>query len=195
MDLNINRPVPGAKEFYPLNEPSIGTTLSPVRVCVLALSQYDNPSRQETFPKNKNLPPLFEPLTIRGVVFSNRIFVVSGRPFGHESGDDDHLLVADVPVQFGQWSRNRLAPRSHRRAYPSLKVFSGSHMTIWPTGLCGAWRWRYNYGSYRGRTRGPHLTRGRGALDGLADRAAQTDSRLCTHAGSEGRYPALTCRP
>ena len=33
MDLNINRPVPGAKGFYPLNEPGIGTTLSPVRVC------------------------------------------------------------------------------------------------------------------------------------------------------------------
>jgi hypothetical protein len=27
---NINKPVPGVKEFYPLNEPSIGTTLSPV---------------------------------------------------------------------------------------------------------------------------------------------------------------------
>jgi hypothetical protein len=37
MDLNINKPVPGAKEFYPLNEPSIGTALSPVRVCVLGL--------------------------------------------------------------------------------------------------------------------------------------------------------------
>ena len=30
MTLNINKPVPGAKEFYPLNEPSIGTTLSQV---------------------------------------------------------------------------------------------------------------------------------------------------------------------
>ena len=27
---NINKPVPGVKEFYPLNEPSIGNTLSPV---------------------------------------------------------------------------------------------------------------------------------------------------------------------
>ena len=32
MKPNINKPVPGAKEFYPLNEPSIGTTMSPVRV-------------------------------------------------------------------------------------------------------------------------------------------------------------------
>jgi hypothetical protein len=80
MDTNINRPVPGAKEFYPLNEPSIGTTLSPVRVCVQWLvleSEYDYPHRQETFPKNKNIPPLFEPLKIRGVMFPNRIFVVS----------------------------------------------------------------------------------------------------------------------
>jgi 2,4-dienoyl-CoA reductase-like NADH-dependent reductase (Old Yellow Enzyme family) len=60
MTPNINKPVPGAKEFYPLNEPSIGTTLSP-----------------ETFLRNKDLPPLFTPLTIRGVTFANRIFVVS----------------------------------------------------------------------------------------------------------------------
>ena len=34
-------------------------------------------SPQETFPRNKDLPPLFTPLTIRGVTFANRIFVVS----------------------------------------------------------------------------------------------------------------------
>jgi hypothetical protein len=32
---------------------------------------------QETFPRNKQLPLLFTPLTIRGVTFANRIFVVS----------------------------------------------------------------------------------------------------------------------
>ena len=30
MAFNINKPVPGAKEFYPLNEPAIGTALSSV---------------------------------------------------------------------------------------------------------------------------------------------------------------------
>ena len=41
------------------------------------------PFLQETFPRNKDLPPLFTPLTIRGVTFVNRIFVVSslGRCF------------------------------------------------------------------------------------------------------------------
>ncbi|KAI0301147.1 hypothetical protein B0F90DRAFT_1719659 [Multifurca ochricompacta] len=29
---HVNKPVPGAKEFYPLNEPSIGNPLSPVRL-------------------------------------------------------------------------------------------------------------------------------------------------------------------
>ena len=84
MDLNINKPVPGAKEFYPLNEPGIGTTMSPVRECgkvegvVRALEGlYRSFPRQETFPRNKNLPPLFRTLTIRGVTFPNRIFVVS----------------------------------------------------------------------------------------------------------------------
>lgn len=32
---NINMPVPGVNEFYPLNEPSIGTTLSPVGAMLL----------------------------------------------------------------------------------------------------------------------------------------------------------------
>jgi hypothetical protein len=32
---NVNKPVPGVKEFYPLNEPSIGTTLSPVGTMLL----------------------------------------------------------------------------------------------------------------------------------------------------------------
>ncbi|KAI9465023.1 FMN-linked oxidoreductase [Lactarius psammicola] len=70
MTPNINKRVPGAKEFYPLNEPSIGTTLSP-----------------ETFPRNKNLPPLFTPLTIRGVTFPNRIFV---SPMCQYSSDNGH---------------------------------------------------------------------------------------------------------
>lgn len=39
MSLNINEPVPGAKEFYPLNEPGIGTTLSPVRICQLVQTE------------------------------------------------------------------------------------------------------------------------------------------------------------
>jgi 2,4-dienoyl-CoA reductase-like NADH-dependent reductase (Old Yellow Enzyme family) len=67
---NVNKPVPGVKEFYPLNEPSIGTTLSP-----------------DTFPRNKNLPLLFTPLTIRGVTFSNRIFV---SPMCQYSSDNGH---------------------------------------------------------------------------------------------------------
>ncbi len=80
MTPNINKRVPGAKEFYPFNEPSIGTTLSPVgatpsNACLRAAKAQNNP--QETFPRNKDLPPLFTPLTIRGVTFPNRIFVVS----------------------------------------------------------------------------------------------------------------------
>ena len=57
----------------------------------MALTVMAIPPWQETFPRNKTIPPLFEPLTIRGVVFPNRIFVVSiqsdsDRQFGHESG-------------------------------------------------------------------------------------------------------------
>ena len=79
---NINKPVPGAKEFYPLNEPSIGTTLSPVGstppdACPRGCRRSKQVLLQETFPRNKDLPPLFTPLKIRGVTFANRIFVVS----------------------------------------------------------------------------------------------------------------------
>jgi hypothetical protein len=82
MTPNINKPVPGAKEFYPLNEPSIGTTLSPVGsappdVCLRGCRRSKRVLPQETFLRNKDLPPLFTPLTIRGVTFANRIFVVS----------------------------------------------------------------------------------------------------------------------
>ena len=82
MTPSINKPVPGAKEFYPLNEPSIGTALSPVGptppdVCSRCCRRSKQVLSQETFPRNKDLPPLFTPLTIRGVTFANRIFVVS----------------------------------------------------------------------------------------------------------------------
>lgn len=38
-----------------------------------------NPSVQEIYPQNANLPPLFKPLTIRGLTFNNRIWAVSER--------------------------------------------------------------------------------------------------------------------
>ncbi|KAI9463810.1 NADH:flavin oxidoreductase 2 [Russula earlei] len=70
MGRNINQPVPGVKEFYPLNEPSIGTPLS-----------------SDTFPRNNTLPALFKPLTIRGLTIPNRIFV---SPMCQYSSDDGH---------------------------------------------------------------------------------------------------------
>ncbi|KAF7347669.1 putative NADPH dehydrogenase C23G7.10c [Mycena venus] len=48
---HINTAVPGAREYYPLNEPAIGTHLA---------------GKQ---------PELFKPLEIKGVTFKNRIFV------------------------------------------------------------------------------------------------------------------------
>ncbi|KAF8216013.1 putative NADH:flavin oxidoreductase 2 [Mycena galopus ATCC 62051] len=49
--VNINTPVPGAREYYSLNEPAIGTYMSGEQ------------------------PELFKPLEIKGVTFKNRIFV------------------------------------------------------------------------------------------------------------------------
>ncbi|KAF7351864.1 putative NADPH dehydrogenase C23G7.10c [Mycena venus] len=59
-----NTPVPGVHEYYPLNEPAIGTHLSG--------------------PK----PHLFQPLHIKGVTFKNRIFVA---PMCQYSSSDGHV--------------------------------------------------------------------------------------------------------
>ncbi|KAJ3573053.1 hypothetical protein NP233_g2681 [Leucocoprinus birnbaumii] len=50
----VNKPVPGAREYYPLNEPEIGTF----------------------WGQGTDAPLLFKPLTIRDVTFKNRIWVV-----------------------------------------------------------------------------------------------------------------------
>ncbi|KAI0042481.1 FMN-linked oxidoreductase [Auriscalpium vulgare] len=67
---NLNKGVPGAKEFYPINEPSIGSSMSP-----------------DVFHQNKELPALFKPLTLRGVTFPNRVFV---SPMCQYSSDNGH---------------------------------------------------------------------------------------------------------
>ncbi|KAF8595062.1 NADH:flavin oxidoreductase/NADH oxidase [Ceratobasidium sp. AG-I] len=53
-----NLPAPGVEEYYPLNQPEIGTVLS-----------------KEEYPQNKAVPKLFQPITIRDVTFKNRIWV------------------------------------------------------------------------------------------------------------------------
>lgn len=125
---NINKRVPGAKEFYPLNEPAIGTTLSPV-----GATPSDACSRcrgsicsQETFPRNKDLPPLFTPLTIRGVTFPNRIFVVSN--VAHLGG---FLLCAH------RWMLICHGPLSYQYPFPlsqspiTLYSSDNGHATDW----------------------------------------------------------------
>ncbi|EKM51565.1 uncharacterized protein PHACADRAFT_62200, partial [Phanerochaete carnosa HHB-10118-sp] len=68
--LFINKPVPGADQYYPLNDPPIGTALPVV-----------------TYPQNAKIPILFQPLTLRGVTFKNRIFV---SPMCQYSSDNGH---------------------------------------------------------------------------------------------------------
>ncbi|KAJ7897040.1 NADH:flavin oxidoreductase 2 [Mycena olivaceomarginata] len=60
---HLNIGVPGAQEFYPLNEPAIGTHLSGEQ------------------------PELFKPIEIKGVTFKNRIFV---SPMCQYSSADGH---------------------------------------------------------------------------------------------------------
>jgi len=67
---NINKPVPGADQYFPLNEPAIGTAYP-----------------ESVYPKNAKLPALFQPLSLRGVTFKNRIFV---SPMCQYSSDNGH---------------------------------------------------------------------------------------------------------
>ncbi|TBU63784.1 FMN-linked oxidoreductase [Dichomitus squalens] len=66
----INKRVPGADQFFPLNDPPIGTAYS-----------------KDLYPQNAELPTLFKPITIRGVTFKNRIIV---SPMCQYSADDGH---------------------------------------------------------------------------------------------------------
>ncbi|KAF8589765.1 FMN-linked oxidoreductase [Ramaria rubella] len=66
----IHPRVPGEEQFYSLNEPAIGATYPP-----------------EIYPQNAHIPPLFEPLTIRGMEFKNRIWVP---PMCQYSSDNGH---------------------------------------------------------------------------------------------------------
>ncbi|KAI0361437.1 FMN-linked oxidoreductase [Trametes cingulata] len=70
MTRHINERVPDTDQYYPLNQPSIGSAYP-----------------KEVYPQNAELPELFKPLTIRGMTFSNRIFV---SPMCQYSSDDGH---------------------------------------------------------------------------------------------------------
>ncbi|KAG9314036.1 hypothetical protein JVU11DRAFT_4815 [Chiua virens] len=69
--LNLNKAAPGVDGYFPFNEPAIG-------------SAYTN---TETFTQNKELPLLFQPITIRNVTFKNRIWV---SPMCQYSADYGH---------------------------------------------------------------------------------------------------------
>ncbi|CAE7150458.1 unnamed protein product [Rhizoctonia solani] len=66
-----NRPAPGVEEYYPLNEPRIGT-----------------PYSQDAYPQNKAIPKLFQPLQIRNTTFKNRIWA---SPMCQYSAIDGHM--------------------------------------------------------------------------------------------------------
>ncbi|GJJ08062.1 hypothetical protein Clacol_002269 [Clathrus columnatus] len=73
----LNPRVPGVRQFYPLNEPAIGSAYP-----------------KEVSPKNKTIPPLFQPITIRGETFKNRIFVAAMCQYSSDNGHatDWHLV-------------------------------------------------------------------------------------------------------
>ncbi|KAH7930385.1 NADH:flavin oxidoreductase 2 [Leucogyrophana mollusca] len=74
---NLNRGVDVVDGYFPLNDPEIG-------------SAYTNIARTaayDVFPRNATPPVLFQPLTIRGTTFKNRIWV---SPMCQYSSDNGH---------------------------------------------------------------------------------------------------------
>ncbi|KAJ7924122.1 hypothetical protein B0H13DRAFT_2230074 [Mycena leptocephala] len=69
----VNTAVPGAREFYPLNEPAIG------QVMEITFSLQDG----------SEVPHLFRPLQIKNVTFKNRIFLYS--PMCQYSASEGHV--------------------------------------------------------------------------------------------------------
>lgn len=66
-----NAPALGVDEYYPLNEPALGT-----------------PYTKDDYPQNKAIPKLFQPLKLRDVEFKNRIWV---SPMCQYSAVDGHM--------------------------------------------------------------------------------------------------------
>ncbi|KAH0591004.1 hypothetical protein H2248_001115 [Termitomyces sp. 'cryptogamus'] len=60
MSPHINRPVPEAYQYFPLNEPLIGSYITEVKKDI----------------KDNTVPALFRPLEMKGMEFKNRIFVL-----------------------------------------------------------------------------------------------------------------------
>ncbi|ELU42297.1 NADH:flavin oxidoreductase/NADH oxidase [Rhizoctonia solani AG-1 IA] len=65
-----NSPAPGVEDFYPINNPRIGT-----------------PYSKDTYPQNKTIPKVFQPLQIRNTTFKNRIW----SPMCQYSATDGHM--------------------------------------------------------------------------------------------------------
>ncbi|KNZ75020.1 Putative NADPH dehydrogenase C23G7.10c [Termitomyces sp. J132] len=71
MSPHINRPVPEAYQYFPLNEPLIGSYITEVKKDI----------------KDNTVPALFRPLEMKGMEFKNRIFVA---PMCQYSADRGH---------------------------------------------------------------------------------------------------------
>ena len=89
-----NIPAPGVSYFTPLQDPPAGTAVVPQ-------------------PNGKPIPKLFQPLTIRGVTFQNRIFVAYflSLLFQRVSNQVGIALgISHVPIFRKEWHCHPMAP-------------------------------------------------------------------------------------
>ncbi|KAF8751662.1 NADH flavin oxidoreductase [Rhizoctonia solani] len=107
-----NTAAPGVEEFYPLNEPPIGT-----------------PYSKDDFPRNKLIPKLFQSLHIRGVEFKNRIWVAPMAQYSAVNGHmtDWHLVHLGSVVPELSCSKQRRLPRG-RHTPEDPGIWSDTHI-------------------------------------------------------------------
>lgn len=116
----ISTPTPDTDQFYPYNDPPIGTPLPIVSDNASLTTNFTyRRARQAAYPENATIPKLFQPITLRGMTFKNRIWVVSLlRPLTLYLSDSivsPCPSVSHVHVQLRQRPCNGLSLRSHRR--------------------------------------------------------------------------------
>ncbi|KAF7340125.1 putative NADPH dehydrogenase C23G7.10c [Mycena venus] len=125
---HINTPVPGAREFYPLNEPAIGTH------------------------QGGEHPDLFKPLEIKGLTFKNRIFVgFATRGVGAICMEATSVVPEGriSPEDAGLWKDSQIAPLKR------IVEFSHAQGTKIGIQLAHAGRKASTYAPWRTKAAGP----------------------------------------
>ncbi|KAG5353666.1 hypothetical protein C0989_003803 [Termitomyces sp. Mn162] len=127
MSPHINRPVPEAYQYFPLNEPLIGSYITEVKKDI----------------KDNTVPALFRPLEMKGMEFKNRIFVGLWTDTQIEPlrriVNFCHAQGAKIGIQLAHAGRKASthAPWVQRRAGHGTSYTAATDENGWPDNVLG----------------------------------------------------------